>query len=181
LLHINSNYSQIQYAVPWNKSTQIEKGSVDLFISHAVFEHVDDITSTYKAIFDYLKPGGIMSHQIDFKSHNTHSKWNGHWTYSDKKWTVIRGNKPFLINREPHSAHIRLIKNAGFELLCDNQIKRKSKINRTEIAPQFKYLTDDDLNTSGAFIQARKPISVYETTKIRQKTPKLIEHIEINQ
>ena len=139
-----------------------------------------DITSTYKAIFDYLKPGGIMSHQIDFKSHNTHSEWNGHWTYSDKKWAVIKGNRPFLINREPHSTHIRLIKNAGFELLCDNKIKRKSKINRTKIASQFKYLADEDLNTSGAFIQARKPIPVHET-KIRHKAPKIIEHIEMDQ
>lgn len=182
LLNINSKYSQIQYAVPGYESNDIENDSIDMFISHAVLEHVEDIPAVYKKIYSYLKPGGIMSHQIDFKSHKTHSDWNGHWTYSNKTWSIIKGNRPFLINREPHSTHIRLINNIGFELLCDNQIRRESKINQKNIATQFKFLTRNDLITSGAFIQATKPILVQEktTSHIRQKSPSFIENVETN-
>jgi hypothetical protein len=181
LLNINSKYSQIQYAVPGYESNHIEDKSIDMFVSHAVLEHVEDITSTYKMIFGYLKPGGIMSHQIDFKSHKSHSEWNGHWTYSNKTWALIKGNRPFLINREPHSTHIHLINSTGFNMLCDDQIKRNSTIDRKNINSHFKYLTDNDLKTSGVFIQAQKPITIHETveTKARQHMPSYTENVEI--
>jgi predicted SAM-dependent methyltransferase len=168
--NINSDYSQIKYVIPWIDSKVLEPNSVDMFISHAVFEHVEDLTTTYETIYDYLKPGGILSAQIDFKSHNTHKEWNGHWTYSKSSWSIIRGKRPFFLNREPHSTHLRLLKKSGFEILCDKKIIKNSNINRKQIAPQFRYLSDEDLNTSGVFIQAQKPVKIINYNERRSVT-----------
>ena len=104
----------------------------------------------------WLKPKGFISHQIDFKCHETADEWNGHWTYSNLMWKLIRGKRPYLLNREPHSTHIELLKKENFKILCDIKIKSRSNINRDNLARRFRSISDDDITTSGAFIQAVK-------------------------
>lgn len=146
----------ISYFIPWDSSDVIETDSIDIIISQAVLEHVNDLDYCYNALYKWLKVGGIMSHQIDFKCHKTANEWNGHWTYSDMIWRLIRGKRPFLINRQPLSVHINLIRKHGFEIIKKIPFKRKSEIKRDHLASSFKNLSDEDLNTSGVFIQARK-------------------------
>jgi hypothetical protein len=152
----NENSIQISYFVPWHDSKVIKEGSVDMICSQAVMEHVDDLAYTYEAIHHWLKLGGFMSHQIDFKCHTTAKEWNGHWAYSDFVWGLIRGKRPYLLNRQPHSAHINLLQKIGFEVVCDVKIKDTSGIQRKQLATRFKNMSDDDLTTSGSFIQAVK-------------------------
>jgi len=147
---------RISYIVPWYDAGLLAESSVDMIYSQAVLEHVDDLPFTYQALYRWLKPGGFMSHQIDFKCHRTANKWNGHWSYSRLVWKLIRGNRPYLINREPHSTHIGLLEEFGFELARDITIKDTSGIKRAELAPEFRDISDDDLVTSGAFMQAVK-------------------------
>ena len=106
----NREDSIIIYKAPWFYSSIREKESIDLIYSQAVLEHVDDLRNTYRAMRLWLKPKGFISHQIDFRCHGMDDKWNGHWTYSDFMWKVIRGNRPYLLNREPHSTHIKILK-----------------------------------------------------------------------
>ena len=104
----------------------------------------------------WLKPDAYMSHQIDFKSHGTSDKWNGHWTYSDFMWKIIKGNRGYLLNREPYSRHITIMKEEGFKIIACKKINTNSDISRDKLAVNFQSLTDGDLTTSGAFIQAIK-------------------------
>lgn len=97
-----------------------------------------------------------MSHEIDFRSHNTAKKWNGHWAYSDFAWKLIKGKRPYFINRQPHSAHIDIPKKNGFELVCDIRDIDNSGINRSQLASIFKNISNDDMTTCTAFIQAVK-------------------------
>lgn len=76
----------IKYCVPWFHSHNIQDHSVDLIYSQAVLEHVEYLKDTYEAMHKWLKPNGFMSHQIDFKCHNTAHNWNGHWAYNDFVW-----------------------------------------------------------------------------------------------
>jgi SAM-dependent methyltransferase len=156
IAHPDWEESVIHYKVPWFDPNVLDRNSVDLIFSQAVLEHVDDLPNVYKAMQLWLKPDGLISHQIDFKSHGIAEKWNGHWTYSDFLWKLLKGKRPYLINREPHSAHIRLLGEEGFRLKCDNKIKAESLLSRNELARRFQYMTDEDLTTSGAFIQAIK-------------------------
>ncbi len=156
IANLQHNNTSIKYVVPWYDPNVIEKESVEMIYSQAVLEHVDDLTNTYKAMHSWLKPNGYISHTIDFKSHGTASEWNGHWTYSDFMWKIIRGKRPYLLNREPHSTHIEILDKEGFEILADVIVETKSNLKKENLNPKFKDISDDDLITSGAFIQAIK-------------------------
>lgn len=149
-----NSQSLIQYRAPWFDSQVVEPQSVDLILSQAVLEHVDDLPGTYRAMHAWLKPTGFISHQIDFRSHALADEWNGHWTYSDFVWTVVRGRRPYMLNREPHSTHIALLQQERFRIVCDQKMKSSSRLTKQDLAPKYQAITDDDLTTSGAFIQA---------------------------
>ncbi len=159
LLHLggaNRNNIQISYVVPWTDSKVIKDGSVDMIYSQAVLEHVENLSDTYGILYRWLKPGGFMSHQIDLRCHGTAKEWNGHWAYSDFVWKMIKGKRPFLLNRHPHSIHLELLQKCGFEIICDIKFKNTTGIQRKHLASGFKNMSDDDLTTSGAFIQSIK-------------------------
>jgi len=146
---------QIRYVVPWDTDSRVEAGSVDMVFSQAVMEHVDDPQAAYAAMYRWLRPGGFISHQIDLRSHGTTRDWNGHWTLSDPFWRLVRGKRTYSINRLPRSAHIQAIEQAGFELVGD-VIRQGPALARKYLAPRFRELEDDDLRSSGVFLQAQK-------------------------
>lgn len=146
--------SLIRYQAPWMGSDHLDPRSVDLIISQAVLEHVDELETAYRAMALWLRPGGYMSHTIDFRSHGYSPDWNGHWTYSRFAWWLIRGRRPWAINRVPHSGHIASMEEAGFTALTDQRDASVSDIPRSRLARGFAGLSDEDLTTSSAFIQA---------------------------
>ena len=147
----------VSYICPWSDVDAVQAGSVDLVFSQAVLEHVDDIQFTYGACYQWLKPGGVMSHQVDFKSHGITDEWNGQWGYPDWLWTITRGRKPYFINREPLSSHLAAIREAGFEIVGVLPVHKEGGLRRRELAGRFRAMTDDDLGTASAHILARKP------------------------
>lgn len=148
--------SLIQYKVPWNTESIMEKESVDMIFSQAVLEHIDDLKQAYSAMYQWLTPNGYISHQIDFKSHHITEEWNSHWTYSEFLWKLIRGKHPYLLNREPLSTHINILKQIGFKIVCNKTFQMPSRITREKLAQKFKHLSDEDITTSSTFIQAKK-------------------------
>lgn len=61
-----------------------------------------------------------------------------------------------MINREPYSFHIDLINKIGFNIVYEKKIKDISEIKRKHLASRFRGISEDDLTTSAAFIQAVK-------------------------
>jgi hypothetical protein len=149
----------LQYIVPWSRVDGISQGSVDMVCSQAVLEYVDDLGVAYQTMHAWLAPGGVMSHTIDFSAHQTSRHWDGHWTYADWVWKLMRGGRPYWLNREPCSVHLALARKHGFELLATYRELRPPQVARTALAPRFRNLSSDDLTTRGAFILARKPLS----------------------
>jgi len=148
----------ISYVVPWDGAGSIERASVDFIFSQAVLQYPPDLDATYRAMDHWLKPGGAMSHSIDFKCHGTTREWSGHWTCSDSVWSLLNGRRRDALNRAPHSTHIGLIRDLGCEIVCDQRTELPPAITRARLAPRFRHLTDDDLTIGSAFIQARKPL-----------------------
>ena len=154
----------IRYVVPWaDTSSQVNAhstlpppalGSVDMIFSQAVLEHVDDLSVAYAAMRDWLAPGGFISHQIDFKSHGTAKQWNGHWAISRLEWRLMRGRRPSLINRQPCSAHLTMLAEHDFATRVEKPITSPSGVARSQLAKQFKDLSDTDLTTSGIYLLA---------------------------
>lgn len=157
LLNPQAKGSMIVYKVPWQNDCVLDAASVDMVFSQAVLEHVDDVVGTYQAIFNWLKPGGFMSHTIDFKSHGLAVEWNGHWTYSDFEWWMMRGRRPYLLNRQPHSIHIETLRKIGFVINLDKIVNTNSIYQPDQLAPRFRNMNEQDLTTSGTFIIASRP------------------------
>jgi hypothetical protein len=151
-----NNDSMIQYKVPWYEANIIESETVDMIYSQAVLEHVVDLRNTYNAQFAWLKATGYISHTIDFKCHGIADEWNGHWAYSDIMWKLLKGKRPYLLNREPHSTHIELMENSGFKIIYDNKTTSESRFVLNQLAPKFRSISQNDLVTSEAFIQGVK-------------------------
>jgi SAM-dependent methyltransferase len=152
--HSAAAESMVSYKAPWNSADVVDAASVDLIFSQAVLEHVDELAGAYAAMRQWLKPAGIMTHQIDFKSHGKANTWDGHWTYSDTVWKIIVGRRSYLLNRQPHSSHVELIEQSGFRILDDTVVRSASGVRRDELAPRFRALSEDDLTASGVFIVA---------------------------
>ena len=96
-----------------------------------------------------------MSHQIDFSAHGVTQAWNGHRQYGQRLWTVVAGRRPYFLNRQPCSVSCPA---AGLRVRGGgvHRNSRSDGIGRGRLAPMWRHLSDEDLSTSGALIQARK-------------------------
>ncbi len=146
----------VKYCAPWFDSNVIRKESVDLIFSQAVMEHVEDVENVYRTLRQWLKPDGYMSHEIDFKCHGTANTWNGHWSIPDFVFSLMKGRRTYLINREPLSRHKEYLHQCGFQLVADSKEQNQEGISREQLAPRFQNLTEEDLITQTAHIISRK-------------------------
>ena len=144
----------IEYKVPWHASDVVEEASVDMVLSQAVLEHVDNLPLTYEQMHRWLQPTGFMSHAIDFKSHGSANEWDGHWRYSDVTWKIISGTRPYTINRQPHSLHRELMTESGFHIVNDITNELPSTNNESSLAPRFRNMQPADTIAASAFVQA---------------------------
>jgi SAM-dependent methyltransferase len=153
---INTGQS-VSYRAPWTSPKDIAVASLDLIFSQAVLEHVDALEETYQAMFAWLKPGGYASHRIDFSAHWLSPFWNGHWAYSDWQWRLVRGNRKFLLNREPLSTHLACAKKVGFTVLLLRQDHGSGGLGMEALSQRFQALSAEDVQTRGAMLILRKP------------------------
>jgi hypothetical protein len=128
-----------------------------MLYSQAVLEHVDDLATAHDAMASWLKPGGFVSHEIAFSAHQLTPEWNGHWTITDPVWKLIRGKRPYLLNREPASTHVRLLERSALQIVNEIRVHMKSDVARTRLAPRYRSLSEEDLTTLAMFVQAIKP------------------------
>ncbi|HET9715229.1 MAG TPA: methyltransferase domain-containing protein [Pseudolabrys sp.] len=145
----------IAYICPWQPD-DLQDQMADLIISQSVLQYPSDLKPVYVEMARWLKPGGLMSHEIDFKSIGLTSGWNGHWTCSDALWRLVAGRRRHRINREPCSKHIALLKSVNCRVARVERTRQPSAIAREQLAPRFRSLDDEDLTTSSALIQSVK-------------------------
>lgn len=152
----NSGGDRIAYVAPWSAGEMIEESSIDWIFSQAVLEHVDDLEGAYQAFSAWLKPNGVMSHQIDFKCHNMAATWNGHWAAPDWLWRLTRGRRPYLLNRQPLSVHQAMAKKSYLTEIDIKRVEQGDGLTRNQLPCWYRELPDEDLVTSGAFIVSQK-------------------------
>jgi hypothetical protein len=147
---------KIQYTVPWMNNDTSRFQNLDLIFSQAVMEHVSDIEYAYSEMFKWLKPGGVISHQIDFKTHEMTKEWNGHWYISEKMWEILARGRKYPMNRLPLSSHIAMIEKAGFKIKFVLPVVKPNTFKGiSPVVPGVDF-TEEDLRSSGALIQAIK-------------------------
>lgn len=154
----------IQYIAPYSNMENDFPKRLDYVYSQSVMEYIENLEDTYKIMGKCLAEGGYMSHQIDLSSQGLLKYWNGHWGCSQRLWKSLIAKCTYYINRQPASAHLNAVRNAGLAL---------SFIEKTDGAPEgrnypvqcmsyerlsneFKGMSEEDFNTSGLFFVAKK-------------------------
>ena len=140
----------------WSTLRPVGDGEVDLLFSHVVMNQVDDLEGVYARCGRWVRPGGWMSHQIDCTSLGTADEWNGHRAYSELAWKIIAGRRPYFVNREPLATHLALIEANGFDVVKVIRGYEQGGISRSQLAPRWRGISDDDLATQTGFVIARK-------------------------
>src|SRR5260370_8420755 len=70
----------ITYIAPW-VDRSVQPSSTDLVLSHGVMHYFTELEKVYGVIYEWLKPGGVMSHQINFSGLQfARDEWNTHWS-----------------------------------------------------------------------------------------------------
>jgi hypothetical protein len=154
-LYYENPQSMIKYTVPWNDESRIQQEYVDLIISQAVMEHVLPLEKTYYAMFLWLKKGGYISHQIDFKAHETSPVWYGHRLYSDWLWRIIMKGRSYAINREPYLVHQKIIEKY-FKICYEEKTTDSIPWEMVKLNNKFSHYEKADLSVANAFVIARK-------------------------
>jgi SAM-dependent methyltransferase len=153
---VKSQDHSIKYIVPWTNAKLQSINNIDLIFSQAVMEHIEEIDFAYGEMYKWLKKGGIISHQIDFKAHEITKEWNGHWFISEIFWKFLLHGRKYSINRLPLSSHINAIKKAGFTIKTVLPVQRPNSYNNSTPKVKNVEYNQEDLITSGALIQAVK-------------------------
>jgi hypothetical protein len=152
----NDSPITIRYVAPWTERS-IAPRSADLVLSHVVMQYFSDLVTIYTVMYDWLKPGGMISHQIDFSGLQfARNEWNSYWSREEWTWRMIAGNRSGAISRLPFAAHVSAMQSAGFEIVCALRKTDQGGISREALASRWVSLSDSDLHTRGGFIQARK-------------------------
>jgi hypothetical protein len=153
---VNKKNKFIRIAAPWT-SCSVPRESVGWLWSHSVMEHADEIGQVWKCYATWLAHDGIMTHNIDYHCHGLTKHWNGHWSINDLFWKVIRGRRPYLLNRLPHSAQIALANSCGFEVISELIRVRPRGIPDSKLTPRFaSSTTPRDRETGEAFVILRR-------------------------
>lgn len=146
----------LDYRAPWGRVSETDEASIDFLLSNAVMEHVTDLADAYRAMSRWLRPGGIASNQIDFRSHGLFRAWDGHWACPDWLWRLFMGRRPYLLNREPFSTHRRLAAAVGLEEMQVLRVEASAASRR--LAPRYAGISAEDRITSGGYLLLRRPV-----------------------
>ena len=156
----NDGTSRIGYACPWTAES-VRRGSADLVFSQAALQEIDNpgangaLRRTFAAMAQWLKPGGIISHQVDLGMYGA-EPWDRHWTYSDATWALIRGRRPNYINRQPLSAYEGLCREFGFDIARLDVVEQDIATPTSELAVGFRTLSQRDRTARAVHIVAVK-------------------------
>ena len=146
----------IRHFIPWHRKENLNHGTVDYFFSQAVLEYVDDLKQAYRKFNKWLKPGGIMSHCIDFSAHGLTKTWNAHWMFSPGEWKLAHGNLKIVLNRAPRSHHLQLLEDHGFNVLAIHDLIRGTDYHAGHFHQDYRHLSMEDASTYASFIMSRK-------------------------
>jgi SAM-dependent methyltransferase len=155
-LHGERSDHTLTYVAPWEDANVYRRlcGEIDFVFSHSVMEHVDDIDRAYRIMGELCRPGGGISHQIDFRSHGLIKPWDAYRTVEDSAWSEICEGNPYTINREPLSRHLAQIEKNGFRIIRLVPRGTARCLPREKLLPKFRDLSDTDRVCDGVMVQA---------------------------
>lgn len=136
-------------------------GEIDMVISRAVLEHVNDLPATFRDMEAALRPGGIVVHQVDLKSHGLHrDNPLDFLNWPNWLWSLMYSAKG-VPNRLRANAYRDAVTQCGLELVSMTPTLQASpddvRAVRPDLAAPFRELSDTDLSWLGFWLICRKP------------------------
>jgi hypothetical protein len=159
LRRVSPSAGPVQYRCPWNERS-VDPGSADLVISQVALQDMDhtqsrdDLRANIHAMARWLRPGGVMSHQVDFSCPGG-EPWNHHWAYGDLSWAIVRGRRPYYVNRVPLSGYAALFEEAGCRVVGVERVERPG-LPPARMASRFRTLPESDHSAAAALIVATR-------------------------
>lgn len=150
----------LRYLCPW-PTASLEPESIDLIVTQAVLQDMDHwtgadaLSTAFEAMSRWLKPGGAMSHQVNLAFPDT-EHWNQHWSFGELTWKIIRGRRPYYVNRVPASEYLRLCERYGFEVTAVTPVTAESGVPRAKLSRRFRDLPASDYATRAVYFVAVK-------------------------
>jgi SAM-dependent methyltransferase len=137
------------------------RSAVDVVVSRAVLEHVNDLPSTYVDAARALRPGGRALHLVDLKSHGLHRENPLDFlTWPESKWRRMYAGKG-VPNRHRVNCHREAAAAAGF---VDVRLRVTEEADQAAVSAvrpfldaPFKTLPENDLRVLAFWIDARTP------------------------
>jgi SAM-dependent methyltransferase len=140
----------------------LARGSVDVIFSNAVLEHVADVGGSIASMRSLLRPGGIMLHDVDLRSH--HVGFERHpmqiLEYPDWLWHAMTSHTGDP-NRARLPQYLEHLRNCGF---VDVQVQVQQRFDaemiervRSRLARSFREVPVDDLEVAVFLLSARVP------------------------
>ncbi len=157
---------QISYHAPVDTAvTSHADGSMDLFFSKAVLEHVPlpEIRRLFKEAFRLLQPDGLMLHLIDLSDHFAHADSSisaiNFLTFSEEEFAKY--NTCFCYqNRLRVSSYRKLIEESGFEVTHWDVGVNESTLHQLpnlKIHRDFAGLSPEEICSTQICVVARRP------------------------
>jgi hypothetical protein len=152
----------ITYHVGDATRSGLDARSAHLFVTNNVFEHVPAgvIGALLAEAHRTGVPGALVSHHIDLRDHYAKfdrkvSVYNS-LRFTSRQWRLLNSRMEPQ-NRLRHSDYLRLVDEAGFELLLDDsRTGPDAAFAAVRPAPEFHHYADDDLRVIDMWVAARR-------------------------
>lgn len=136
------------------------RGAVDLVVSRAVLEHVNNLAATFLDIEAALVPGGIAVHLVDLKSHRLHQRNELDFlTWPDWMWKAMFSGKG-APNRLRVDSYRRAIAGTSLDTLLMDPIDLYPAEIIQQVRPQlpiaFAALSNEELSWKAFWLVQRK-------------------------
>lgn len=135
----------------------LRAGSVDLIWSHSVLEHIPllELPLLMHEMRRVLKPGGLMSHNIDFQDHLAHAL--NSLRFSEASWEgPLMRDAGFYTNRVRALTMHEMMRDAGFEIVQEGFGRWPVlPTPRSALGPQFRGLDEEELLIRTSHVLAR--------------------------
>lgn len=134
--------------------------AIDLVISRAVLEHVDDLEATFADMVGAMRPGAVAIHQVDLRSHGLHKAHRLDFlAWSDELWQRMYSAKG-VPNRRRIDTYRRIVAGLPVDVLqcTPTTLATPQEVAavRPLLAAPFRHLGDDDLRWLGFWLVLRK-------------------------
>lgn len=157
-----------KYCAPADtKQLLLKSSSTDVVMSTCVLGYIppNDLEAIHKESYRILKSGGIIIHDIDLTDQRHKSDKKVHplefLKWSSSLWfSPLFTNRYNYFNRLREKCHVKILKNAGFDIIKINHELREddlSFVKRLKLAKEFKKFSLDELSIRRTYIVAVKP------------------------